>query len=80
MTSSTSDRVDNVFSKTLQIPLEDINDDMQYSKIPQWDSIAHMSVLAALEEEFGIMIDMDDVIGMSSIAKAKEIVAKYGAE
>ena len=49
----------------------------RYATIPEWDSIAHMSVIAALEDAFGIMIDMDDVIDMSSVGKAREIIAKY---
>ena len=52
---------------------------MRYNAIPQWDSIAHMSVVAALEDAFGIMIDMDDVIDMSSVGKAREILRKHGA-
>ena len=56
--------------------LEDIRDDLQYATIPQWDSVAHMTLIAAIEEGFDIMIDAEDVIDMSSFAKAKEIVAK----
>ena len=36
-----------------------------------------MALVAAIEEGFDIMIDAEDVIDMSSFAKAKEIVAKY---
>lgn len=37
-----------------------------------------MALIAALEDEFDIMIDTDDVIDMSSFAKAREILAKHG--
>ncbi|ACM92125.1 hypothetical protein NAMH_1601 [Nautilia profundicola AmH] len=36
-----------------------------------------MTLVAAIEDEFDIMLDTDDIIDMSSFAKAKEIVAKY---
>ena len=36
-----------------------------------------MSVITALEDVFVIMIYMDDVIDMSSVGKAREIIAKY---
>ena len=74
---SENDRVIETFSKVLGLPVERITDDLRYATIPEWDSIAHMSVIAALEDAFGIMIDMDDVIDMSSVGKAREIIAKY---
>ena len=73
------DRVIQAFSRVLGLPAERITDDLRYASIPEWDSIAHMSVVAALEDAHGVMIDMDDVIDMSSVGKAREILAKYGA-
>lgn len=76
---ATADKVVLAFAKALGIPPEQITDDLRYASIPQWDSIAHMSVISALEEQFGVMIDMDDVIDMNSVGKAREILGKYGA-
>lgn len=74
------DRVISVFSTVLGIPAEAVTDGLRYGAIPQWDSIAHMSVVVALEEAFGVMIDMEDVIDMSSVGKAREILRKHGAD
>ena len=76
---SENDRVIETFSKVLGLPVERITDDLRYASIPEWDSIAHMSVVAALEDAYGIMIDMDDVIDMNSVGKARQILAKHGA-
>ena len=75
----TEDQVVAVFARVLGIPADSVNDDLRYATIPQWDSIAHMSGVAALEEAFGVMIDMDEVIDMSSVGKAREILRKHGA-
>ncbi len=48
--------------------------------IPAWDSIGHMSLVAALEEAFDIMMDTDDIIDLSSYEKGKEILKKYDIE
>ncbi|MNR62464.1 hypothetical protein D3C85_1844960 [compost metagenome] len=53
-------------------------DSLAYNSIEQWDSIAHMTLIAAIDEGFDIMMDTDDVIDLSSYAKAKEILGKYG--
>jgi acyl carrier protein len=69
-----------VFAESLGVKEEVITDELQYNSIPEWDSVAHMSLVAELEEAFDIMLDTDDIIDMSSPAKAKEILAKYDVE
>ena len=39
-----------------------------------------MSLIGALEDEFGISIDNDDIIDFSSFEKGKEILKKYEVE
>jgi len=65
------------FIKVLGITEEEIKDDLAYNSIPQWDSTRHMALIAVIESEFDIMLDTDDIVGMSSFAKAKEIVSRY---
>jgi acyl carrier protein len=48
-----------------------------YGEYPGWDSVAHMTLVAALETEFDCMLEMDDILDMSSFAKAVEIMGKY---
>jgi len=70
-------RLKKVFAESLGIEEEKVTDDLKYNTIDEWDSVAHMTLVAAIEDEFDIMLDTDDIIDMSSFAKAKEIVAKY---
>ena len=53
---------------------------LKYQDIPAWDSVGHMSLVAALEEAFDIMMDTDDIIDLSSYEKGKEILKKYSVE
>lgn len=48
--------------------------------IEAWDSVGHMGLIAALEEAFGIMLDTDDIIDLSSFEKGQEILKKYNIE
>ena len=50
---------------------------LEYNSISEWDSVAHMALIAKLEQEFDVMLDTDDIIDMSSINKAEEILARY---
>lgn len=59
---------------------EDKLEGLKYQAIETWDSIGHMSLIAALEDAFEIMLDTDDIIDLSSYEKGKEILAKYDLE
>lgn len=67
----------NSFISALGVEESAIVDSLEYNTIPQWDSVGHMALVAALEEVFDIMMDTDDIIDMSSVAKSKEIISKY---
>ena len=67
-----------IFAEGLGINEDVVTDDLTYQSIKQWDSVGHMALIVAIETKFDIMMDTDDIIDMSSFAKAKEIVQKYG--
>ncbi|WP_421184450.1 acyl carrier protein [Aeromonas enteropelogenes] len=71
-------QLEQIFSDALGIELEQVSDALSYQEIPQWDSVAHMGLIAQLEDHYGVLLDTDDIIDMSSVAKAREILAKYG--
>jgi len=70
-------RLQEVFSEALGINVERVVDSLEYNSIKEWDSVAHMVLVAALETNYDIMFETDDVIDMSSVARAREILAKY---
>ena len=65
-------------SSALSVAEDKINDSLEYNGIPEWDSIGHMTLISALEEEFKISIETDDIIDFSGYKKGKEILStKY---
>jgi acyl carrier protein len=75
----TVDKVRECFSRSLGIPVERVTDDLAYNTIKEWDSVGHMALVAELESGFDVMFDTDDILGMSTVAKAREILTRYGA-
>ena len=69
----------NVFVETLQITAEQC-EGLQYQGVELWDSVGHMTLVAAIEDAFDIMMDTDDIIDLSSYEKGKEILKKYDVE
>ena len=65
------------FTESLGLETQQVSDELTYNSIPQWDSTAHMILIAEIENVFNLMLDTDDIIDMSSFAQAKAILAKY---
>ena len=70
-------KLKKAFIDALGIEENQVIDTLTYNSIPEWDSIAHMALIAEIDDVFDTMLDTDDVLDMSSFAKAKEILAKY---
>ncbi|MET0423852.1 MAG: acyl carrier protein [Actinoplanes sp.] len=73
-------RLREAFRTALELPADAPVDDLRYQDDEKWDSLAHMSLIATLEDEFSVMIDTDDVINLSSFAEATRILGKYGVD
>ena len=72
------DALKTAFSEGLGISLDETDwSSLTYRGIPEWDSVAHMQVIAEIEDAFDLMLEIDDVTGMSSFEIAKDILAKY---
>ena len=77
---SNSEKYNQCFTESLSVDKKILNDDLEYNSIPEWDSVGHMTMVAALEEEFDIVLEMDDIIDFSSFNYGKEILKKYEIE
>jgi len=75
----TVDKLRDCFARALGIAPERVTDDLAYNSIKEWDSVAHMALVVELETEFDVMFDTDDILGMSTVGKARETLARLGA-
>ena len=65
------------FEDSLNINRDIVIDSLKYQSIPQWDSIAHMSLVAKIEDQFEIMLETEEILDMSSVLQIKKILKKY---
>lgn len=71
------DKLKAAFQKVLRLPEDTNYDGLAFARSAGWDSIAHMQLVAAIEQSYDIMLDTKDVLGLSSYPIAKTIVEKY---
>jgi len=75
---NTTSSLVTAFALALAIPVDQVTDDLTYRSIPQWDSVGHMALIAELESTFNVMLDTDEILDLSSVAVAKQILARHG--
>ena len=66
------------FAETFAIERNQVALDLAYQSIPQWDSVGHMALVAEIENTFNVTLDTDEIIGMSDVSKAVDILRKHG--
>ena len=55
-----------VMSQVFGLPVEAIQDDASADTIESWDSVKHMNLVMALEEEFGMCFADEQIIELQS--------------
>jgi acyl carrier protein len=75
-----NDQLKKVFTATLGLGPDVDWDDLRYRGIEEWDSVAHMQLVGEIEDTFGIMLETQQVIGMSSFKEAVAILRRHGAD
>lgn len=71
-------RLIDCFIQTFAIEREQVTLKLTYQSIPQWDSVGHMALVVEIENTFNVTLDTDDIIGMSDVSKAVDILRKHG--
>ncbi len=72
------EQYDAAFIEVFEIEQSDLNDSLEYQSIKAWDSVGHMALMAALEDAFDIMLEMDDIVDFGSYKTGLKTLEKYG--
>lgn len=71
-------KFNGIVSKFLRIDVNEIQNNLSPDNTINWDSLTHISIITAIESNFDISININDVEKMDSIGNMKEILNKYG--
>ncbi len=69
-------KLKSIFVEVFEIDPGDYCDDLSYEETPDWDSLGHMMMVAALTKEFGVEFDIEEVMAMETVAHIKRIVTE----
>ncbi|MFD2418176.1 acyl carrier protein [Amycolatopsis pigmentata] len=68
------ERLRAVFIEALDLGADVDVENLKYRDIGAWDSVGQMSLVAAIEDEFGIRLETDQVIDLNSFQAAVALV------
>lgn len=75
-----SDKLIAVFAEVLEVDASALNDDSSPDNIHQWDSLAAMHLVAAIEDAFNTQLTTKEIMKMHSIGLARKALQAKGID
>lgn len=74
MNDQVFDRVRRLASELFDVPVAQIAAESSAVTLEHWDSVQHLNLVLALEEEFGVKFEPEDMLKMQTIGQVTEAV------
>ncbi len=74
------EKLNQIFSEVFSVDISSLNETFDKDHVEGWDSVHQLSLTSAVEDEFDIMLDAEDILEFTSYENAKTILAKYDIE
>ena len=72
------DRIESVFRAVFNDDDLVLSDETTAADVPGWDSIEHINLMFALEEEFGMQFVGNELAELENVAALKQVLAQRG--
>jgi acyl carrier protein len=63
---NTASRLASVFADILKLPLDRIHPGLGPEDVERWDSVNHLALVLAVEQEFSIQCEVDEIMEFTS--------------
>lgn len=74
------EKLNKVFCEVFSADESALNENFNKCNVEGWDSVRQLSLTMAVEDEFDIMLDAEDILEFTSYDNAKKVLAKYDIE
>ncbi len=73
-------KVEDIIREVLYIDeTTELSDDIGPGRLEAWDSLGHVNIITAIEDEYDIEISPEEIGEINSITEIKKILIKKGA-
>ena len=70
--------LEQLLAELLEIPVTQITAELAMKDLDVWDSLKHMELIAALEQQFDIQLTFDEIVTMRSVGDIKRVLSNKG--
>lgn len=77
---SNLEKYNKIFVDVFGVKEDVLNEEFTFKAVPQWDSVAHLSLISELEDAFDVMFESEDILHYGSYENGKKILGKMGIE
>ena len=74
------EKINKIFCEVFAVEESALSDTFNKDTVEGLDSVHQLSLTTAVEDEFDIMLDAEDILEFTSYEKVKAILAKYDIE
>lgn len=74
------ERINKIFCEVFSVDESSLSDTFNKDTVEGWDSVHQLNLTTAVEDEFDIMLDAEDILEFTSYDNVKAILAKYDIE
>ena len=75
-----ADPLVQLFAEVLEIDPAELHDDSSPDTAQQWDSLAAMKLVSAIEERFNVTLSTKEIVKMSTIGRARKTLQSKNVE
>ena len=79
MTTELDERIKRTISDVMGVPAATISESSGPDTIPSWDSLHHVHLVVALEGEFRVSFNPDDLLELVSVPAIRQAVSALQA-
>lgn len=72
-------RVRDIFRDVMDSPDITLDKDLTREQVQEWDSLNHINLVAAIESDFNILMDEDEIMGVHTVGDIYSILERHGA-
>jgi acyl carrier protein len=77
MSNSVDERIKRIVCSTLQISEDRYSEELAAGSIPEWDSVAQVGLIMAVEAEFSVSFDVADAVDVESVGDLLLLLERY---
>jgi len=75
-----NEKLRKIIADALELSADEINESTAMESVDTWDSLRHMEMVVALEQEYALEFGADEMMEMTSFNEIKRVLGSKGIQ